>query len=103
MGSNNLHSDSDPKNQGVRHSHQDQDDPNLASTLNASIREFNSLVEEIAILEMKLLFKQATANVSAKFTSVVKSEYGLEMDPAQITNIQRLIQDQITATIALQR
>ena len=49
-----------------------------------SINEFNQTVQEIASLEMRLLFKQARASVAKNFSDAVKQKYGLEIKETQI-------------------
>ena len=44
------------------------------------IKEFNVMIEDIAVLEMRLLFKKATASVAKSFSDAVKKTYGLDID-----------------------
>ena len=57
--------------------------------LSDSIQELNFMIEEIAILEMRVLFKQATESVAKNFASSIKSKYGLELESTE--QIRRLI------------
>ena len=57
--------------------------------LSDSIRELNFMIEEIAILEMRVLFKQATESVAKNFASSIKNKYGLELESTE--QIRRLI------------
>ena len=49
-----------------------------------SINEFNQMVQEIASLEMRLLFKQASASLAKNFSNEVKRKYGLEIEQTQL-------------------
>ena len=76
----------------IRHSGDNKNvDNSFAEELAASIAEFNSMVEEIAVLEMRVLFKQATASVAKNFSAQVKRKYGLELDETH--SFTRLIQE----------
>ena len=65
------------------------------------IKEFNQIIQEIAVLEMRLLFKKATTSVAKNFADCVKQKYGLEIDQTHLCS--RLIQENIQKSLDLHR
>ena len=65
-------------NQAAQGVNQDSDQIN-AVELTASINEFNEMLSEIAVLEMRLLFKKASESVTQNFTAAVKKKFYLQL------------------------